>query len=420
MIERISLLSSPRDTLLFFLLLFLIGSFSLLMEYNNYLHLTQFESTIIDATVTKQYTKGGKHQILKVTSEGGLSFYTSASKKLPPSVGKKMKLEVWMGKISFYQYLKGFYAYSHPLYTYKTQTLKHHLNHYLDTLHEDKIAQIYKALFTATALTRDLQQKFSTLGISHLIAISGFHLSVLLAVLFFLLRYPYKFAQQRFFPYRSYTFDLFFITATLLLLYLLFLDEPPSLMRAYAMFVVGFILYDRGFEVLSMQTLFISVLVLIALFPRLALQLGFFLSVSGVYAIFLFLRYFLHLKKSVQFLLLPLWVYLLMLPLSLYFFHTFSVLHPLSIIWTTLFTLFYPLMILLHLIGAPTLLDPMLQSLLLLEPHAIEYHISSWVFYLYVVLGVGAIWSKKLLLPLIGLALFLGINAMISAIDYMA
>lgn len=420
MIERIALLSTKKDTLLFTLLLFFIGNFSLLMEYNNYKHLTQFESTIIDATVLKQYSKGGKHQVLKLKADKGFSFYTSASKKMPYAVGKKMKLEVWMGKISFYQFLKGFYAYSHHRYTYKTQTLKYELNHYLDTIHQHQIAQIYKALFTATPLPRDLQQKFSTLGISHLIAISGFHLTVLLGVLYFFLRYPYKSLQQRYFPYRSYTFDLFIITGVLLLLYLLFLDAPPSLMRAYAMFVVGFILYDRGFEVFSMQTLFISVALLIALFPRLALQLGFFLSVSGVYFIFLFLQYFSHLKKSVQFIVLPFWIYLLMLPLSLYFFGTFSTLHPLSILWTSLFTLFYPISIFVHIIGLPTLLDPLPNALLSLDIHVVEYHMSSWLFYLYLIIAFWSMWSKKLLIPLFILALFYCCDAFIAAINHMA
>ena len=79
------------------------------------------------------------------------------------------------------------------------------------------------------------------------------------------------------------------------------------------MLLVGFILYDRGIEIISMQTLFVSVVLLIVFFPRLFFALGFWLSVAGVFYIFLFLLYFKYLSKVKQFILLPFVIYILKL-----------------------------------------------------------------------------------------------------------
>jgi len=146
-----------------------------------------------------------------------------------------------------------------------------------------------------------------------------------------------------------------------------------------------------------MQTLFITILLLLALFPRLLFSLGFGLSVAGVGYIFLFLIHFKSLNKIWQFILLPIWVYLMMLPYSLVIFGNFSLYHPLSILWSILFTLFYPLMIFLHLINHGNLLDTPLEMLLHLETTAEHITLNAkWLIPMFL-FSVGAIWSKKLL-----------------------
>jgi len=230
--------------------------------------------------------------------------------------------------------------------------LKQKLSSFINRQHTNtNIAALYNALFLASPLPKAMQIQFSKLGISHLIAISGFHLGVLAAILFFLFKYPYKILQNRYFPYRSYKRDSFIFISLILLGYLLFLDSPPSLLRAFAMLIVGFVLYDRGIQVISMQTLLVTILLLLALFPKLIFSIGFWLSISGVFYIFLFLIHFKEISKIKQFVLLPFWVYLMMLPYSLAIFGNFSLYHPLSILWTSLFTLFYPLSIALHVMG---------------------------------------------------------------------
>jgi len=129
------------------------------------------------------------------------------------------------------------------------------------------------------------------------------------------------------------------------------------LLRAFAMLLIGFVLYDRGIVIISMQTLFVSVVLLLALFPKLFFALGFWLSVGGVFYIFLFLIHFKELSYWWQFFLLPVWIYLMMLPYSLGVFGNFSLHHPLSILWTSLFVIFYPLSLVLHILGVGSLLD---------------------------------------------------------------
>jgi competence protein ComEC len=410
MIEKVPLLNTKRDFYLLALLTFFLLFYSLLIEYNNYLNLTKFNSSVITAEVLKQYTKTkqtkkGKiqtYQVLKLKSPKGFTFYTSFSNKTPKILAKKIKLEVWMGKISFYEYMNSFYSFSKLLYVYKKPSLKEELQSFIASQHKDKnITSIYNALFSASSLTPQLQSKFSALGISHLIAISGFHLGVLSALLFFLIKLPYKFFQGRYFPYRSYKRDSFIIIATLLLVYLLFLDMPPSLLRAYGMLLIGFILYDRGIEVISMQTLFLSVILLVALFPRLLFSIGFFLSVSGVFYIFLFLLYFKHRSKLWQFLLLPLWVYICMLPYSLVIFGIFSLYHPLSILLTSLFTLFYPLSLVLHLFSLGALLDPVLEWLIYIQIDTLQIKSSYGLLGVQVLLSLAALYKKSFMIVLL-------------------
>ena len=413
MIERVSLFTSKRDVLLFILLSLLILLVSLFIEYREFKKFTLFDSALVDATVLKQYVKSKNnrtYQVLKLKSSEGLVFYTTAKRSLQDIKNQEIELEIWSKDLDFYKYLTTFYGPSKIIKINKAKSTKQSLNEFISSSHKEKeIANIYQALYTATPLDITLQNSFSTLGVSHLLAISGFHLGVLSALLFFFLRPIYGYTQDRFFPYTNSKRDLFVIVGLLLFAYLLFLDSPPSLIRAFGMLVVGFVLYDRGVKIVSMQTLFITVLLLLCIFPRLFFSLGFWLSASGVFYIFLFLVHFKDLSKIWQFLLLPIWVYLLMLPFSLAIFENFSIYHPLSIVWTTLFTLFYPLSIFIHFIGFGDMFDPALLWLLNLGKEGVLVGLNQYLFLFYILLSLGAIFSRRTLyaLLLFGSSLFI-------------
>jgi len=385
-LERVPLFSSKKDFFYFMIGCIFILSYSLLIEYQNFKNLTRFDTAIVKANVIKQYkkTKNSKtYQVLKLKSDKGFIFYTTSKITLKNLVGCKVILEINTKDITFSKFFTYFYAYSHIKQILKTPTLKQELNIKLDSIHSDKnISNIYKALYSATPLDKNLQTIFSSLGVSHLFAISGYHLGILSGLIFFIFKYPYIFLQDRFFPYRNSKRDIFIFISSILLFYLLFLDTPPSLLRAYFMLIIGFILYDRGIEIISMQTLFISVFILISFFPRLFFSLGFWLSVSGVFYIFLFLVKFKNISKKMQFILMPILVYIMMLPYSLSVFGNFSLYHPLSVIWTLIFSIFYPMSIFLHFVGFGNLLDNLLVYFISFDNPLIVVHLD--ILFLYI------------------------------------
>ena len=415
-LQKIELFRTKKEFLIFLSGCLFILFYALLIEYNNYKTLTRFDSALINAEVLKQYTKikqtkSGKtktYQVLKLESDNGFTFYTTRPKGFEDVKTKELKLEIYAGEITFYEYMTHFYAYSRVLSIDQNISLKKSLNAHISKVHTSQdVSSIYQALYTATPLNTELQEKFSYLGVSHLLAISGFHLGVLAAVLFFIFKYPYKFLQQRFFPYRSYKLDSFIFIGSVLLLYLIFLGSPPSLMRAFTMLVIGFFLYDRGYKIISMQTLLLTVIILLAFFPRLFFSIGFWLSASGVFYIFLFLIHFKHLSKFWQFILVPFWVYITMFVFSVAIFENFSVYHPLSVIWTSLFTLFYPLSIFLHLLGFGDLLDTLLKYLLDLSSTGVKVSIDLKYFILHIILSLMSIFNKKFIYILLFESVFI-------------
>jgi len=258
---------------------------------------------------------------------------------------------------------------------------------------------------------KELRVTLSALGISHLLAISGFHLGVLAMMLFTLLRRPYRWIQERYFPYRHGKRDLFIIVASVLAVYVQFLGMPPSLLRSFTMLLIGYLLYDRGVKVISMQTLLLTVLLLIAIWPGLFFSLGFWLSVSGVFYIFLFLIHCSGWHPWLQFVGLHIWVYVMMTPIALSIFGTFSLLHPLSILATMGFILFYPLAIFLHFVGLGALLDPALIMLLVDSVNADEVRVFKGAILLHLLLSLLAVRYRSALWILLGFSVTVLVSA---------
>lgn len=372
--------------LLFSLLIFL---FSLLIEYQNYTLLTKFSDTICEVEVLSQYTKKRKdreYYVLKLLLDDSIKFYSTANIKSSPNLeGKKVKVWLLTKRLTFFDYLQTFYLPSKVLEVYDTKSV---VINYVKEQHESvMMQQLYAALFFASTLSKELRESISNLGVSHLLAISGFHLGLLSFLLFSILQLPFKMIYSRCCPYREVGRDIFIIVGSLLFIYMAYLHFPASLLRAFMMFLIAYLIFDRGLKVISMQTLLISVLLLVAFFPRLLFSLGFFLSVSGVFYIFLYIESFKRVNKFLELFLLSIWIYLMMLPLSVYLFSSFSIYHPLSIFMSILFTLFYPAVLFLHLIGYGAIFDPLLLNLMHLQK-GVEVSLSSYTFYLYIFVSI--------------------------------
>ena len=404
-----------REYFFFGLTLLFIMIISLSFEYYHYSKLTQFDDAVVDVLVLKHYSKsqeGKVYDVLKLRSVDGALFYITSDAPLKPLSGYTVKLWMKSKYLGFLDYIKGFVTRGRVISISREKGETYKLGDDLLHLHKDvEVAEVYGALFFALPMSSDLQQKFSMLGVSHLLAISGFHLGVLSFIVFTLLQWPYRYIQQYFFPFRHRNRDLFFTVAIVLGLYLLFLGEVPSLLRAYVMLIVGFFLHDRGFKIVSMQTLGVTIVLLLALWPRLFFSMGFWLSVSGVYYIFLYLYYFEKKSKYLAFVVIPLWVYLLMTPISLLLFGNYSLYHPFSVFLTVLFTLFYPLALFLHLLGWGELMDGGLTYLLGLNIVGETWTFSSLWLLPYALLSLATLLHYKFLILLLAVAFGVSVTA---------
>lgn len=390
---------------------FLIALFSLSFEYYSYKKFAAQEQVTLPCKVLNQYEKHGFSDFYMLKLDcGEVNIYTAKSLKIGDVMEKNVRAEFNLSRIDFLGYLKGFYAKSKDFYATDDESFKAKLNLAIASEHQNKdIATIYKALYTAAPQDTQLRQKLSALGVSHIMAISGFHLGVLSAVLFFLFGLLYKPVHARYFPYRHRNRDLFILVAITLFAYVWFLDFTPSLIRSFGMLVVGYVLYDRGLKIISMQTLFLTLLLLLSFFPKLLFSLAFWLSASGVFYIFLFALHTKNMNKIALFFLLPIFVYLEMLPFSLTIFEIFSLVHPLSILWSELFTLFYPMSILLHIGGFGGVLDVWLLKLLSLGEVQNSLHVSYFFFYIHLALSLMAV-RYKLFFYIIGVESFMLFN----------
>lgn len=392
-----------------FLLLVLI-MLRLFIEYQNYQNFIAKPFYYTYANVVSAYEKsrsGKRYKVLKLQSDEGFTFYTTTHFKDDVQY-KRVRVQISPNKhITFQGYLGTFYVKSKikekillPL------TVKDTLLKQVSSQHEDSaLGSFYNAIFFATPLDKDLREKISMLGVSHLVALSGFHLGILWGLVYGVLLLLYKPFQQHFFPYRHALRDVGLVAMILLGTYVWFVDFPPSLLRSYTMLLVGWIMLLLGVELLSFTFLASVFLLLGLLFPSLLVSLSFWLSVAGVFYIFLLLQYTKHWSKWViTVLVIPLGIFVLMLPIVHGIFSITSSYQLLSPLLSLLFIPFYPLSMLLHLLGWGGSLDGVLLSLFSLPKEGVEHVLSLEIVAIYIVLSLLSIRYKKVFYILLILA----------------
>ena len=278
--------------------------------------------------------------------------------------GREVLVELKVAKVSFYDYLKGFRARGSIQEVYPDLSLKERWYNGIVKVHEEpRMQELYGALFVATPMSQEFQTLVGAMGLSHILSISGYHFGILSVIAFFFLRPIYRWFQERYFPYRHGNRDLFFVVLGLLFFYLWALECIPPMMRSFGMLCVGYFLHDRGIKIISFQTLFIALGLLLAFFPKLFFSLGFWFSSFGVLSIFIFVRYYEHWKPWQIFLALHIWCYLVMLPISLSIFGTFGFWHIASIPLALVFNIYYPAVLALHMTPWGDWFDPYLIAL---------------------------------------------------------
>ncbi|WP_169779505.1 ComEC/Rec2 family competence protein [Campylobacter curvus] len=371
----------------------------------------------VELDYVKTNEKGKKYRILRLDT-GEFKFYTVAAKSDEFRVGDRISLVVQNIDVSFKDYLSGmFYMRSSEREILNESTsepdalpLRDKILNFIQNQHENaKISQLYSALFLATAVSGELRDDVAHWGVAHLVAISGYHLGVIVSALFLLAAPLYMVLCARFFPFRSYKFDISLLAFGVLAFYFYLIGFVPSFLRAFAMSVFGFYMLCCGIKILSFPTLFIVICFCVAMFPSLALNVGFYFSCAGVFYIFLYLHYFKD-KFSLltHSLLLNLYVFFAMEVIVLYFFPLISLQQFGVIPLSYVFTLFYPLSALLHALNLGSIFDEWLVKFLNFRLASTQLHIPLALFLSYNLISLLAVRFKILVLlpPIIGAGCF--------------
>jgi len=365
-LERIDLFDLKSGSFFVLFLLF-IASLSLTYEYHNYSELKRFDDPLIRAEVIDQEVRLISDQpktSMKLQLDNGSLCRCIMSPYLRDLRGREVLVELQVKNVTFLDYLSRFNARASIIKVYPQLSLKEQWYKHISSMHTDEMMQeLYGALFVATPMSKEFQTLVGAMGLSHILSISGYHFGILSIIAYFLLRQPYRWLHNRYFPYRHGNRDLFLMVLGLLFVYLWALEFIPPMVRSFGMIAVGYWLYDRGLKIVSIQTLLITVGLLLAFFPKLFFSLGFWFSSFGVLSIFIFIRYYEEWKPWQIFLALHIWCYLVMLPISLAIFGTFGWWHIGSIPLALLFNLYYPVVLALHLTPWGDFFDPYLMTL---------------------------------------------------------
>lgn len=162
-------------------------------------------------------------------------------------------------------------------FIYKMERARENVNEFFDEIMPEREAGMAKALSTGYKydITDDTEELFRNLGISHVLAVSGLHVSVIAGCLFFLLTYVLKVRKRTAIPF----------VCALLILYLAFTGFSPSACRAVFMSVTAlaaFILYKNSDK---FNTIAFSAFIMLCINPLYLWNVSFQLSYAGITAV---------------------------------------------------------------------------------------------------------------------------------------
>ena len=279
-----------KNNAFFILFLFLLIVVRFQVSFLNYLDFRYYRYNNVSVKVVNQYIKSGKrgdYFVLKLKNNQ-LSFYTTSREKLKNLLNENVKLTIITSGVSFKGYLFTFYA---PSFNIKLMPVSF-MDEYIEKQHKNpEITNIFKALFLGESIDFKTRQELSALGISHLIALSGLHLGFISLFLYVLLTPVYKIFQKKF-PYRNRFVDLAAIIFVIEFLYLYITGFPPSLIRAYVLEIVVFLYAYYLQNPFSLKVLGMVFLISFLIFGEKVFSIGYFLSITGVFYIYLFFRYY--------------------------------------------------------------------------------------------------------------------------------
>ena len=378
-----------------FLLLGMIFLINISIEYAKYKELINEEVYGTKAKVLNIYEKQN-YNILRLSAEN-FDFFTNINKLEEVEKSDYINILIVSKYISFFDYLKGFYAKKiNFTIIEKTLGFKDKIIDKINSNHEDEIIkELFQALFLAIPISKELREICTNYGISHLIALSGFHLGVLSFVIYWLFYFPYSYLHQKYFSYRNKKYDLLLLSISLLFVYLIFTNLVPSLLRAFVMFVFAVFLLRSNIKLFSFLNLFYTFLIVVSLFPKYLFSLGFWFSIIAVFYIFLFIQYFSYLNKYLQIFFFNFWMFLIFNPIVHFYFPQTSYEQFLSPIITVLFTLFYPFEIFAHIFNFASYFDWFIKKFLYWDMYVYEVFTPFYFFIIFLIASFASIFYKK-------------------------
>ena len=399
--NSLQLISSKKEFLFLFSILFFIFLFNILHEYFKF------------KDFSKEELYSGKFQIINIYKKDDffvlklensqISFFTSINIENNLKKLDYIEIAIITSQVDFISYLKGFYAKS--IYydilaskdSFKSILFKNINNQHKnkDLNKNEKLQELFSALFLAIPISKENREIYTNFGISHLIAISGFHLGILSFIVYSFLYYPYSYIHQKYLLFRNKRFDILLITIFILLLYLLLTNLVASLLRSFIMFVLGIYFLRSNIKVFSFETLGLTLLLIIALFPKYLFSISLWFSIIGVFYIFLYIHYFKNLPKLAAFLFFNFWIFFVFNPIVHYFFPNTAYEQLLSPFVTLFFTFFYPIELFFHLIGYGNILDRFILYFLEYKMSIYELTTPLWFFLIYIFFSLYSIFEKR-------------------------
>lgn len=395
MIIKIKNYSKRIVSIILLIFIFLIN---LSIEYSKYLDFIDEEIYETKVEILNIYEKP-TNNILRLKAQD-FDFFANIDKSEEIKKSDMLNMAIVSLNISFWDYLKGFYTTI--IYFDKIEKTPKFIDKIIEKInsnHEDEmIKELFQTLFLGTTISKELRDICTNYGISHVIALSGFHLAVLSFTIYWVLYFPYSFFHQRYFSYRNKKYDLILISLVFLFYYLILTDIIPSLLRAFVMLVLTIYFLRSNIKIVSYINLFYTFLIVIALFPKFLFSLGFWFSIIAVFYIFLFIQYFKNLNKYFQIIFFNVWMFLVFNPIVHFYFPQTTYEQFLSIIINILFAIFYVFEIVAHIFGFAIYFDGFIKDFLSYEMNVFIVKTPFYFLVIYIFVSFASIFNKNIFL----------------------
>ena len=174
-----------------------------------------------------------------------------------------------------------------------------------------------------TRIKKDLKDKIRYIGLSHIFAMSGLHIALVIVIFYFIFKKTIK--------NKKLIEVLLLISITL---YYISVKESPSFTRAYIMAIV-YLLGKLFYEKVDLgKTLFISAIVSILINPTVIFSVSFQLSYGAMIAIIYIFPYIRKINykklKILDYILFTTTIQIFLMPITVYYFNTIQFLSVIS------------------------------------------------------------------------------------------